>query len=445
MSWLWNNPPGWPEPPPGWLPPKNWVPQPEWPQPPADWNYYIDENTIRKPAGENTLQSAIESLSKLATLNYNSELRLADPNTRSYADAKEIVHETYQKEPMNVLGLMFMNVLFGGFAILILLSAGGMVGWLIAAGMVAIMAFFNWGVFSQAKRNRVILTRRAISFFQTSRYAYGLIEFRIPMENVLAARVDTSLPTARIGIENIALDTVFGNLVQMFAIQNAEEFVTAVNELKNQMRAELATEPASSVTSGEAEFSAAEPTMMIGHRRVPAADLPRILPPGTPTTVPPSDVIFERKIISPALSSGLIFANVFLLSSIVWLSLMGETRKALPIVLFFMFGVIIFNVSGFNAFKWSRATVTRDALWVKTLLPGTKKIEYRIPLTGISAVLVGPIKGNRKRRSGKLIVDTTSGTVFAISGVRDPQSIVDAVLATKNGTPGGPYREPPQT
>lgn len=44
-GWVWQSPPGWPEPPAGWVPPDGWQAPREWPSPPEDWVYWV-------PAGQ---------------------------------------------------------------------------------------------------------------------------------------------------------------------------------------------------------------------------------------------------------------------------------------------------------------------------------------------------------------------------------------------------------
>lgn len=39
--WVFNPPPGWPQPPSGWRPPVGWTPDPDWPDPPEGWQLWL--------------------------------------------------------------------------------------------------------------------------------------------------------------------------------------------------------------------------------------------------------------------------------------------------------------------------------------------------------------------------------------------------------------------
>lgn len=40
-----NPPPGWPTPPRDWRPPADWAPDPSWPAAPADWQFWVPDDT----------------------------------------------------------------------------------------------------------------------------------------------------------------------------------------------------------------------------------------------------------------------------------------------------------------------------------------------------------------------------------------------------------------
>lgn len=40
-GFLFNSPPGWPDPPAGWTPPDGWQPDPSWPPAPVDWTFWV--------------------------------------------------------------------------------------------------------------------------------------------------------------------------------------------------------------------------------------------------------------------------------------------------------------------------------------------------------------------------------------------------------------------
>jgi Domain of unknown function (DUF4041)/T5orf172 domain len=44
-GFIFNSPPGWPQPPPGWTPPDGWTPDPTWPPAPPGWNFWITAST----------------------------------------------------------------------------------------------------------------------------------------------------------------------------------------------------------------------------------------------------------------------------------------------------------------------------------------------------------------------------------------------------------------
>jgi hypothetical protein len=44
VGYVFNPPPGWPEPPPGWHPPPGWQPDPSWPAAPVGWQFWRPAN-----------------------------------------------------------------------------------------------------------------------------------------------------------------------------------------------------------------------------------------------------------------------------------------------------------------------------------------------------------------------------------------------------------------
>ena len=47
VRWVWQSPPGWPEPPPDWTPSPGWKPDPTWPEPPAEWRGWVRRRRSR--------------------------------------------------------------------------------------------------------------------------------------------------------------------------------------------------------------------------------------------------------------------------------------------------------------------------------------------------------------------------------------------------------------
>jgi hypothetical protein len=47
VRWVWQSPPGWPEPPSGWAPSPCWRPDPSWPEPPAEWRGWVRRRRSR--------------------------------------------------------------------------------------------------------------------------------------------------------------------------------------------------------------------------------------------------------------------------------------------------------------------------------------------------------------------------------------------------------------
>ena len=41
VRWVWQSPPGWPEPPSDWTPSPGWRPDSSWPEPPAEWRGWV--------------------------------------------------------------------------------------------------------------------------------------------------------------------------------------------------------------------------------------------------------------------------------------------------------------------------------------------------------------------------------------------------------------------
>lgn len=82
MAITWNHPPNWPTPPQGWEPPDGWEPPADWPQPPANWEFWVDDTpatpTTAAPAAAEAFWSD-DSLSPIPAAGTTPSIPVAAP------------------------------------------------------------------------------------------------------------------------------------------------------------------------------------------------------------------------------------------------------------------------------------------------------------------------------------------------------------------------------
>jgi hypothetical protein len=63
-KWIFNPPPGWPEPPAGWQPPMGWRPDPSWPPAPAGWSFW----KLAQDSGRKRVSTFVKAVAGTITL-----------------------------------------------------------------------------------------------------------------------------------------------------------------------------------------------------------------------------------------------------------------------------------------------------------------------------------------------------------------------------------------
>jgi hypothetical protein len=63
-KWIFNPPPGWPEPPAGWQPPPEWRPATSWPPAPPGWNFW----KLAKDSGRKRVSTFVKAMAATITL-----------------------------------------------------------------------------------------------------------------------------------------------------------------------------------------------------------------------------------------------------------------------------------------------------------------------------------------------------------------------------------------